>query len=133
MLLKERVVERVDVLEVDLRSALLILGVDTHLVIQDAVHAQVAKADFALYGRKLRLPVGAQPLLCAACANNAKRHVAVRPCHSGKIRVDMPGRLCHGVAGGDDQPKQEETREMQQRQGPTISIHPTTLPFCGRR
>jgi hypothetical protein len=42
----------------------------------------------------------------------------------------MPGRLCHGITAGqarDNQPEQQKARKVQQKQGLTVSKHPTTL------
>ena len=65
---EEGVVEGVDVLEVVDGVAVGVFGVDAHVVMEDAVEAEVVEADFVLYGGELGLPVGAEAFVGAAGA-----------------------------------------------------------------
>jgi hypothetical protein len=62
---KQRVVECVDVLKTVDRVAVVVFFVDAHVVVEETVEADVVKANFALNGRKLLLPIGAEAFIGA--------------------------------------------------------------------
>ena len=75
---EERVVEGVDVLEVVDGVAVGVFGVDAHVVVEDAVEADVVEADFVLDGGELGLPVGAEAFVGAAGAYGVEGGCGVR-------------------------------------------------------
>ena len=109
---EERVVEGVDVLEVVDGGAVGVFGVDSHVVVEDAVEADVVEADFALDGGELGLPVGTKALVGAAGADGVEGSLGVRTdCLGG---VDGEGLLGLGEAGCC---RETEGGETQKREG----------------
>jgi hypothetical protein len=76
---EQGIVERVDVLEVVLRVTVCILRVHAHVIVQNAVHADVLEADLTLHGCQLLLPVRAQAFIGSAGPDHPERNLRMRP------------------------------------------------------
>src|SRR6185437_17014734 len=81
---QQRVIERVDVLEVVTWIAAVILGVDAHVVVEQTVESNVLKPDLPLSLRELRLPIGTQSFVGASRSDDHQRSTAVWTCFTGK-------------------------------------------------
>ena len=56
---QQSIVQGIYILEVILRVPVCVFGLNAHIIVQNAVHADVLKADFVLDSGKLPLPVRA--------------------------------------------------------------------------
>jgi hypothetical protein len=103
-------------LEVGLEIALLVFGVDAHLVVQDTVHTQVLKADFTLHGGKLLLPVGAQIFLRSPDSHHSHWYWSIRAndasdiCMNSSVLLRVDGRVERGC-GKQREDKRETFHE----------------------
>jgi hypothetical protein len=76
--LQQSIVESIDVLEVLLSITLCVFPIDSHIVVQNAVHANVHKPNLSLQHRKLLLPIGTQPFIRTARTNDTQRNLRMR-------------------------------------------------------
>ena len=96
---EESVVEGVDVLEVVDGVAVVVFGVDAHVVVEDAVEADVVEADLALDGGELGLPVGAEAFVGAACADGVEGRLGVWADDVGCVDGEVLRGLREGGCG----------------------------------
>ena len=101
----EKVIKLVNVLPVVLRHASF-LAIDAHVVVEQTVHADVSETALVVCVGQLPLPVGAQTLVRAACADAEIEHGVERAVRLAKIGRDDSGCfVCGGVGqsrGGEE-------------------------------
>jgi len=86
-------------------AAVGVFGVDAHVVVEDAVEAEVVETDFVLDGGELGLPVGAEAFVDAAGAYGVEGRGGVRA--EGVGGIDGEGLWCLGEAGCGEAEKKE--------------------------
>ena len=90
---QQPVVQGIDVLPVVDRLAVDVLAVGAHVVVQEAVHADVVESDLALHQGQLFLPVGAETFVGASGADALSEDGVVRALYPGKTNPNGPVRL----------------------------------------
>ena len=85
---EEEVVEQVHVLPVVARAPLLVLEVDAHVVVEEAVEPQVLEAKLSLDETELRLPVGPQALVGSTSTDALPKSVRERAGDAAEVGLD---------------------------------------------
>ena len=108
---EQEVEELIDVLPVVDRLAVRAFLVNAHVVVEEAVEADVTKTDVALDLGELLLPVGAQAFVGAPGTDAVLPDAAGRTFHGGPVGVDRAGSVVRGKQrDGDEEEEGEEER-----------------------